>query len=254
MVLHAVEPFVSSKDIRAGTRWQAEIAKELDDTDFGLICVTKENQSAEWLNFEAGALAKSVNSSRVVPLAIDLSPADIANPLGQFQAMKLTKEDIGEVLTSMNEACPSPIEEANLRKAIEKWWPDLQAELAKIENRDYGTENAPSSPTRSDRELLEEVLDSVRGFGRAPAMVVRPLDNDRERAETAMRELDSIIMSQDHGITAWNTQANGNVVTVETQPEPPIELHRAADIIGSVHGVRFRLGAMGSFDKATDAD
>jgi hypothetical protein len=41
-VLQDVRPFVSSRDIRAGMRWQAEIAGELDDTDFGLICVTQE--------------------------------------------------------------------------------------------------------------------------------------------------------------------------------------------------------------------
>ncbi len=250
LVLHAIEPFVSSKDIRAGTRWQAEIAEELDDTDFGLICVTKENQSAEWLNFEAGALAKSVNSSRVVPLAVDLSPADIANPLGQFQAMKLTREDIGEVLGSMNEACPSSIGEANLEKAVEKWWPDLQEELVKIENRDYGAERAPVSPTRSDRELLEEVLDSVRGFGRTPMMVARPLESDRERTERAIRELEGIILGPDHRISVWRTEADGNVVTLETNPPPTVELERAADAVGSTHGVKVRLGALGSFEKS----
>ena len=252
MVLHAVDPFVSAKDIRAGTRWQAEIAEELDDTDFGLICVTKENQSAEWLNFEAGALAKSVNSSRVVPLAIDLSPADIANRLGQFQAMRLTKDDFGEVLASMNEACPAPIEEANLRKAVEKWWPDLQEELSKIEGRDYGAETAPSSPSRSDRELLEEVLDSVRGFGRSPMMVARPLENERERVAKAMREIDSFIASEDPGINAWTTSADGDVITVETNAKPSAELRRQADEIGFLQSVRFRLGEFGTLDRASD--
>lgn len=252
LVLHAVEPFVSSKDIRAGTRWQAEIAKELDDTDFGLICVTKENQGAEWLNFEAGALAKSVNSSRVVPLAVDLSPADIANPLGQFQAMKLTKEDIGEVLSSMNEACPSPIGEANLEKAVQKWWPDLQVELVEISNRDYEAEGAPPAPARTDRELLEEVLDSVRGFGRAPAMVPRPLESDRERTEKAIRDIAEIIMSPDHPVNAWRAKADGNVVMVETSPSPTAELRKAADAIGTIHGVKVRFGAPGSSDDFSD--
>ena len=148
-VLHAVEPFVSARDIRAGTRWQAEIAAELDDTEFGLICVTNENRAAEWLNFEAGALAKSVESSRVVPLAIDLAPADIANPLGQFQAIRLTKEDISDLLTSINETCPSPITESNLRKAVEKWWPDLESEIAKIADREYQNSDAPPASPRS---------------------------------------------------------------------------------------------------------
>jgi hypothetical protein len=252
LVLHAIEPFVSAKDIRAGTRWQAEIAKELDDTDFGLICVTKENQNAEWLNFEAGALAKSVNSSRVVPLAVDLSPADIANPLGQFQAMRLTREDIGEVLASMNEACSSPIEEANLGKAVDKWWPDLEGELTKVENRNYGGEATPPSPARNDRELLEEVLDSVRGLGRAPMATPRTFVGDSESAERAAEELGEVIMSQDNGITAWSTRTDGNVITIETNSEPTDELRGAADAIGAHYGVRFRLGSIAASKKTTD--
>jgi hypothetical protein len=80
LVINSVEPFVSSEDINAGTRWQGEIAGALQTTNFGLVCVTRENHGAPWLNFEAGALAKAVDSSRVVPLAIDLKPSDIENP------------------------------------------------------------------------------------------------------------------------------------------------------------------------------
>ncbi|HEX6602205.1 MAG TPA: toll/interleukin-1 receptor domain-containing protein [Solirubrobacterales bacterium] len=165
LVLHSVEPFVSSKDIRAGTRWQAEVASELDETHFGLICVTKQNLGAEWLNFEAGALAKSVDSSRVVPIAVDLSPAEVPNPLGQFQAITLGKSDIAELLRSMNEACSSPISDEHQVKTFQKWWPDLEKELEEIKKRDYGAETE-ASPSRSDRDLLEEVLNSVRGIGR----------------------------------------------------------------------------------------
>jgi hypothetical protein len=65
-VINSIEPFVSAKDIYAGTRWQAEIASQLDSTNFGIVCVTKDNQLSSWLNFEAGALAKAVDSSRLV--------------------------------------------------------------------------------------------------------------------------------------------------------------------------------------------
>src|SRR3954463_13096994 len=88
-VINRVEPFVSSKDIYAGTRWQAEIAGQLDSSNFGIVCVTRENQGGRWLNFEAGALTKAVQSSRVIPLAVDLKPSDIELPLGQFQAQPL---------------------------------------------------------------------------------------------------------------------------------------------------------------------
>jgi hypothetical protein len=72
-VINSVRPFVSTKDIYAGSRWQMEIAAQLEATNFGIVCVTRANQSAPWLNFEAGALAKAVESSSVVPLAIGLS-------------------------------------------------------------------------------------------------------------------------------------------------------------------------------------
>ena len=57
----------------------------------GILCVTRENHEAPWLNLQAGALAKAVDVSRVVPLAIDLAPSDVVLPLGQFQAQPAKK-------------------------------------------------------------------------------------------------------------------------------------------------------------------
>ncbi len=41
---------------------------------------------APWLMFEAGALAKSVKGSRLVPLLFGIESADIKGPLIHFQA------------------------------------------------------------------------------------------------------------------------------------------------------------------------
>jgi hypothetical protein len=238
-VLHAVDPFVSSRDIRAGTRWQVEIAAELDDTDFGLICVTKENQSEQWLNFEAGALAKSVDSSRVVPLAIDLAPVDIVNPLGQFQAMRLTQEEIAEVLISMNEASASPISEENLRKAVDKWWSELAEELDRISNRSYEGDDPESRPGRSDRELLEELLDSVRGMARHPAVPSRRQHRDREVID------DLVELLQTAGVNGWTiTQTGANFVISLPEKELSSALRRGADALMARHGISIALSVI----------
>jgi hypothetical protein len=230
-VLHAVEPFVSAKDIRAGTRWQAEIATELDDTDFGLICVTTENQGAEWLNFEAGALAKSVDSSRVVPLAIDLAPADIVNPLGQFQAIRLHREDIAELLVSLNESCSSAIAPENLTRAIEKWWPDLQAELEKISERTYEGDGGSRAEPRPDRELLEEVLDAVRTMNRGRAAAPRRIAVDR--ADELLEEVLSAGPDQE-----WRIQPQGaDRIRVAVENSPSEELRAVAAEIESRLGI-----------------
>jgi hypothetical protein len=109
LVINDVQPFMSAEDIDAGARWQMEIATQLEETHFGLICVTRANQTAPWLNFEAGALAKAVGGSRVVPLAIDCKPTDIPPPLGQFQAQSSTREGIGRVLTALNNTLDTPL-------------------------------------------------------------------------------------------------------------------------------------------------
>jgi TIR domain len=95
LVIQEVQPYVSSEDIDPGARWSGDIAVQLDDTDFGILCVTRDNVSTPWLNFEAGALSKSVERARVVPFLVDLGPSDIPRgPLAQFQAVQPTKADL----------------------------------------------------------------------------------------------------------------------------------------------------------------
>ncbi len=44
--------------------WSAEIVQELNEAHFGIICVTPGNRRREWLDFEAGAISKSVGEIR----------------------------------------------------------------------------------------------------------------------------------------------------------------------------------------------
>jgi len=77
-VIQEITPYVSSEDIDKGARWSTDIAKELEDSTFGMLCVTKENISAPWLTFEAGALSKTMDKSFVSPFLL----AVFANRVG----------------------------------------------------------------------------------------------------------------------------------------------------------------------------
>ncbi|MGO9291885.1 MAG: toll/interleukin-1 receptor domain-containing protein [Solirubrobacteraceae bacterium] len=162
-VIQEVEPFMSSKDIEPGARWPSEIARRLEDTKYGIVCVTRENQHASWLNFEAGALAKQVEESRVVPLAIDLKPSDIAPPLGHFNGQAASESGMGAIVRAVNAMCEQPLEESRLDATFSKWWPDLDAKIQEIE----ADTPAPTGETRDVRELVEETLDLVRGLTRS---------------------------------------------------------------------------------------
>ena len=76
-VIQSLEPYVSSEDIDKGARWSTDIAKELEKSSYGILCITKDNVDAPWLNFEAGALSKSVEKSRVSPFLFGLKRSDV---------------------------------------------------------------------------------------------------------------------------------------------------------------------------------
>lgn len=66
-VIQAVQPWLSSTNIDKGARWSDDIAAQLEETKFGLICLTRENLEAPWILFEAGALSKTLDRTYVCP-------------------------------------------------------------------------------------------------------------------------------------------------------------------------------------------
>ena len=154
---------MSASDIDKGSRWSNELAIHLQGAQFGLICLTQENLEAPWLLFEAGALSKLIDSSRVVPLLYGMSQAELQGPLAQFQAAPVAKDSIFSVIRSINEVSgESALASSRLESAFENWWPDLESALRNIP--EAAEENPP--PPRSDRDILEEVLHLCRQTSR----------------------------------------------------------------------------------------
>ena len=119
LVLHYVEPWVSQADIAAGQRWADQVAKELEASNFGIVCVTRDNVTSPWALFEAGALAKSMQDSRVIPLLLDLEIGDITGPLAQFQAKKVDRTGLSEVIGSLNQLAPQRVPDDRVRQLFD---------------------------------------------------------------------------------------------------------------------------------------
>lgn len=159
LVLHYVEPWLSEADIEAGERWAQSVAKELAASNFGIICVTSENITSPWVLFEAGALTKSLETSRVIPLLLDLEFSDVSGPLAQFQAKKLSCAGVGEVILSIQNAAEQPIPETRAKQLFEALWPEFEKKLKAI------PEDAPAERhMRPQHEILEELVASVRSL------------------------------------------------------------------------------------------
>jgi hypothetical protein len=154
-----VEPWLSEADVAAGDRWAQAVAKELEASNFGIICVTPENVGSPWVLFEAGALAKSMQGARVIPLLFNLGIGDITGPLAQFQAKKVEKGGLGDAIQSLNSTKDQSIPEARAKQLFEALWPEFEKQLASI------PDEAPTEKhMRPQHEILEELVTGVRGL------------------------------------------------------------------------------------------
>lgn len=96
-VINQVEPWMSAESIESGKLSINQISEALEKTNFGIICVTPENQHQTWLNFEAGALSKAVKSASAsaIPLLVGFdSISQFDAPLSNYQAHLATKADL----------------------------------------------------------------------------------------------------------------------------------------------------------------
>jgi len=161
LVLHYVKPWLSDADVSAGDRWATVVAKELESSNFGVICVTPENLNSSWMLFEAGALAKSMQGSKVIPLLFSLEFSDVSGPLAQFQAKKCDRDGIDEVVSSINRACEAGAQVPDERKIqlFSALWPELEKQFLAVPHE------APTAKhMRPQHEILEELVSSVRGM------------------------------------------------------------------------------------------
>lgn len=164
-VIQSIEPYVSSEDIDKGTRWSTDIAKELQNSTFGILCVTSDNIEAPWLNFEAGALSKTMDKSYVSPFLFDIKKSEVQGPILQFQSTVFEKDDIFKLLKSLNNACATEnkLSEKRLKDTFDVWYSKLEIQLNDIKNTECETDVEPRENIEEKREeILEEILELTR--------------------------------------------------------------------------------------------
>lgn len=170
-VIQNLSPWISASDIDKGSRWLKEISEKLEDTDFGILCLTPENLNEPWILFEAGALSKAIGSSHICPVMLDFDCSSLKGPLSQFQATKLQKDDmIGLVRTINKTLGENGLSDSQLDETFSMWWPKLEEALQNIPSP-----ATKAAPERSEKDILIEILQIVRGLDRNQ----NPLDEER---------------------------------------------------------------------------
>jgi len=185
-VIQSIQPYVSSEDIDKGSRWSSDIAKELENSTFGIICVTKDNFEAPWLSFEAGALSKTMDKSFVTPFLFDIKRSEVKGPLLQFQSTIFQKEDLKKLIGTLNKACgENKINEERLNKAFDVWYPTLEKELNTIKGE---TEQSDENKIRDGHNFSLEILEEILELSRSNQKLLRNTEDSLSENESSLSD------------------------------------------------------------------
>ncbi|MCX4768964.1 toll/interleukin-1 receptor domain-containing protein [Streptomyces sp. NBC_01285] len=202
-----ITPFVSSQDISKGERGLAKIASQLQACSFGIVCVTRGNQAAPWINFEAGALSRELGESALIPFLLDMPIKDLSGPLSQFQATDSSSEDdVWSMVRAINEKCETSVDQDRLKKAFDAFWSEFKSKLSGIRSARASTEGAPE---RDTPDILNELVGLVREQSSRIGSLERNLEKVRNvTSHYSINEPHEVVISSESEETAVQRRAN----------------------------------------------
>lgn len=174
-VIQACDPWVSTQDIDSGSLWFNEINNQLSEISVGIICLTKENKDRPWILFEAGALTKGLSTSRVIPFLIDLNSLELRPPLSQLNAVTPDRDGLLRLTKTINfQLKDAALTQEVFNPVFENYWPQFEERLNLILSSTSETEQVDG---REEKDILSEILLTVRGFDKRLRKLEVPISN-----------------------------------------------------------------------------
>lgn len=157
-----IDVFFTPDDIETGRRWSQELAQKLQNCDIGIFIYTRRNLDNLWMAFEAGALSKKIESSRVIPVVFGahITDINIKSPISQFQARRFEQESMLKILEDINNLLPEAKSKDDLKRHMHFSWNTLENEITRI------LDNLPDEPT-AEKTNIGETLDNMYALMRS---------------------------------------------------------------------------------------
>ena len=189
LAVQHVHPWTSDRDIKPGDRWALVLGRALEESDFGVICLTPDNLKSQWLLFEAGAMSRA-RDAKVVPLRFGLDISDLDDPLAQFQSVGADRAGIERLVGRLFDLSGSTLDARQRETVFEAMWPLFERNLA-----DLSALSQKKMPVDSATDLVEALAASLES-GRSPmtldwAMLGR-LQGEVERLRDTLDHLQSV--------------------------------------------------------------
>lgn len=193
-VIQSAKPYYTPDDIEKGMKWEAEISQHLEKCEIGLICLTKNNMDKPWILFEAGALSNRLEKAKVCPILFGVKKTEITGPLSTFQMTDFSKEDFFKLIQSINASLDEPVEEKNIEAIFNAFFAKLEEDVNDILQEDKQNSSKSKKNTRTERDILEEILLLVRRQERR----IVSLEADRMTENIMPFGIKEIISSNDY--------------------------------------------------------
>jgi hypothetical protein len=160
-VIHATDPWMSDKDIGAGSFWPQELWEQLATAEAGIICLMPENLDAKWLHFEGGAIAKVTGKSCACPFLFDVKQSEIQGPLSFLQCKHADKkEDVESMIQAIYEKLKEKqLTAEQLKDSFVAFWPKLDKRLKQIRETEAPQTQKKQRPAD---EVMEDMLAGIR--------------------------------------------------------------------------------------------
>lgn len=103
-----------------------------------ILCITKEKEKKEWMNFEAGIIINHLKNENVVPYLIDVDSGDLNGPISHFQALTCNEKDTFELLLKLNKELPDSEKRGvdKLKESFDRNWPRFSKYIEWVINSD----------------------------------------------------------------------------------------------------------------------
>lgn len=210
-VIQASKPWISS-DMDRGVVWFNTINEVLADTSTGIVCLTAENLNSSWILFEAGSLSNGLTDKRVCTFLVDIKPTDIKPPLSQFNHTEPNKTSVQNLVKTINERLGDKrLESDTLNTVFETYYPQFEKQFNEIISRTEMTKGniTENTPKRSEQEVLEEVLLTVRNLNQRIQRIENPTYIRNSRTTTRKYKIKDEIINN---VITRNEQLLINIV------------------------------------------
>jgi hypothetical protein len=162
-VLPDIDVWVSAEDINAGSRWSPELIRIFDQMAFSIICVDPSNQRSNWLNYETGAIAKSIGRWKINVFLFDLPPDGLRGPLTQYQTIRLELMDVRKMFENIHANISGiRISKQVLNENLTMEWPEFQKIMQDIHLEPAiapSVQLQPATQPQGDGSKLEYIDD-----------------------------------------------------------------------------------------------